>query len=308
MTDRRPILVTGSQRSGTTWVGRMVAASDSPPVGFIWEPLSLLHRPGIFDAPIPFWFPYICTENGARFEVAMRDTLSFRYRAGAELRAVRSPKDVARLGRDWARFHRARSRHARPLLKDPIALFSAEWLADTHGMAVVVMIRHPAAFVYSMKKLAWNHPFDHFLKQHLLMRDWLEPFRPEIQHHASAKWSVEDQAILLWRLFHHVILGYRDRRPEWTFLRHEDVSRDPVAVFRRLYRELGLGFGPRAEATIREHSDPANPQEASSPTALKRDSRSNVAMWKGRLSESEIDRIRTQTEQISKEFYGDEDW
>ena len=41
----KPILVTGSHRSGTTWVGKMLAATGS--VGYIHEPFNLKNRPGI---------------------------------------------------------------------------------------------------------------------------------------------------------------------------------------------------------------------------------------------------------------------
>ena len=43
-----PILVTGSHRSGTTWVGKMLAADSD--TAYISEPLNVLHRLGIFRA------------------------------------------------------------------------------------------------------------------------------------------------------------------------------------------------------------------------------------------------------------------
>jgi hypothetical protein len=44
-----PILVTGAHRTGTTWVGKMLAAS--PQVAYISEPLNVWHRPGVLRAP-----------------------------------------------------------------------------------------------------------------------------------------------------------------------------------------------------------------------------------------------------------------
>jgi len=43
----KPILVTGSHRSGTTWAGRVLAFSPTP-LGYIWEPFNPRHRPGTF--------------------------------------------------------------------------------------------------------------------------------------------------------------------------------------------------------------------------------------------------------------------
>ncbi len=36
---------------------------------------------------------------------------------------------------------------------------SAEWLAKTYNINVVVLIRHPAAYIYSMKRMKWGFNF-----------------------------------------------------------------------------------------------------------------------------------------------------
>lgn len=59
--NKKPILVTGSHRSGSTWVGRMLALS--PSVGYIHEPFNIRHRHGICKAHFEYWFQYICDEN-----------------------------------------------------------------------------------------------------------------------------------------------------------------------------------------------------------------------------------------------------
>ena len=60
---RRPILVTGGHRTGTTWVGKMLAASGE--AAYISEPLNVLHRPGVMSTPVRHWYTYICPENEA---------------------------------------------------------------------------------------------------------------------------------------------------------------------------------------------------------------------------------------------------
>jgi LPS sulfotransferase NodH len=55
MTDiAHPILVTGTHRSGTTWVGKMLAADSS--TAYISEPLNVLHRPGVYRAKVKHWY------------------------------------------------------------------------------------------------------------------------------------------------------------------------------------------------------------------------------------------------------------
>jgi len=89
MSSRKPILVTGSHRSGTGWVGQMIAATPAPRVAYVWEPFSLHVRPGICDAHWRYWFPYVCSDNEAAYVGPVGDTVRFRYKPVAELLAVR---------------------------------------------------------------------------------------------------------------------------------------------------------------------------------------------------------------------------
>jgi hypothetical protein len=304
----RPLLVTGSHRSGTGWVGEMLAATPSPRLAYLWEPFSLRARPGICDAHFRYWFTYVCQENDAEYRRPIADTLAFRYHVGAELRSLRSPKDAGRFLRDW-RVTAAHRRHgAVPLFKDPIALFSAAWLAETFDMDVIMMIRHPAAFVRSIVRQGWDHPFDHFLEQPLMMRDQLGMYEGEIRRFAEHEQPLMDQAILLWNLIHHQILRFRETQPGWTFVRHEDLSREPVEGFRALYERLGYTWTDNAQRTIETHSGVGNPEETTDAASHKRDSRKAITAWKARLSPEEVDRIRTRTATISEAFYTDADW
>jgi hypothetical protein len=175
-------------------------------------------------------------------------------------------------------------------------------------MDVVVQVRHPAAFVSSLKRYQWTHPFGDFLAQPLLIRDLLSPFEEEIRDFAAVERPPVEQAILLWRLIHYAIVGYRDLHPGWIFCRHEDLASDPVAGFRDLYDRLGLTYGAKAQAAVARATDSSNPAEASSDRTLRRDSRASIWTWKSRLTAEEIERVRVETEPLWKEFYSDGDW
>ncbi|MHC4505780.1 MAG: sulfotransferase, partial [Planctomycetota bacterium] len=252
MATGRPILVTGAHRSGTTWVGSILAASRE--VCYIQEPFHPGRRSGACRARFARWFTYVCGENESRFLEPLRDTLCLRYDLLGAARAVRSAADVPRFllrsAREYARLLAYRALGAPPLVKDPIALFSAEWLASRFGMDVVIVIRHPAGFASSLKRLGWTFPFPDLLDQPLLMRDLLRPFEAELARRAERPGDILDQAALLWRMMHHVIADYRTRHPGWTFVRHEDLSREPVREFEGLFGKLGLGFTKRARDLI----------------------------------------------------------
>ena len=219
--------MTGSHRSGSTWVGTTLGKSSS--VGYIHEPFNLEHRLGICGAKFDYWFPYITEDNEEIVCEEIQKTLDFKYNIIGELEIINSLKDVGRLFRDYGIFVKYRLLKVRPLIKDPIAIFSTEWLASKFNMDVVVLIRHPAAFVSSIKVKQWSFPFSHLLAQPLLIRDYLYPFKEEIEEYTIQEKDVIEQAILLWKIIHYVIIEYQKNHKNWIFIRHEDISRDPVA-------------------------------------------------------------------------------
>ena len=234
--NKNPILITGSHRSGSTWTGRMIAHASS--VSYIHEPFNLHHRPGVCKAHFGYHFPYICTQNESPYVRDLEDCLNFKYHFLEELKTTKSLKDVVRSSLGYIRFTKSHILKRRPLVKDPTAVFSAKWLADRFNMDVVVLIRHPAAFAASLKKLKWSHPFDDFLQQPLLMEHHLYEYRSEIEEYSRTHKDIVDQAILLWNLIHHVILNYKKNEPNWIFIKHEDLSKRPVEEFRNIYNRL----------------------------------------------------------------------
>jgi len=302
----RPILVTGAHRSGTTWVGKMLAAS--PQVAYISEPLNVLHRPGVLRVPVKYWYTYICHDNEGVFLPALNETLGFRYHAWSEIKSLRSRKDMLRMGRDLGIFLKGNTFKLRPLLKDPFAVFSAPWFAGRLNCQVVITVRHPAAFASSLKRLEWPFELEHLLEQPLLMRDWLEPFRDEMEN--LARDDLIGAAALLWRMVYHTVEEYRKGHPEFQVVRHEDLSLNPIQGFRSLYSALGLEYNSKVQGAIRDSSSSENPAELSKSKvhAVKLDSRSNLENWKRRLAPEEIDRIRQMTEEVACLYYPDISW
>lgn len=302
-----PILVTGSHRSGTTWVGKMLVAAGQHT--YVSEPLNAHHRPGVLAAPVTHWYTYICTENEAAYLPAFQDTLALRYGLGRELRSLRSLKDVGRMGRDAFHFRRGRLAGQAALLKDPFAAFATPWFADRLGCRVVVAVRHPAAFASSLKRLEWTFNFNDLLEQPLLLRDWLEPYRDEMQAARTSRDNLA-RACLLWRMIYSVLHTVCQQHPEFIAVRHEDLSRDPLGGFRALYETLGLPFTLAAEQRVLASSRAENPGEVSTRNIynVNLDSRANLRNWQKRLSLEEIARVRALTAEVANHWYKPEDW
>ena len=299
-----PILVTGTHRSGTTWVGKMLAADSR--TAYISEPLNVLHRPGVLRVKVNKWYQYVCEDNEKEYLSSFLELIDFDYHVWDEIRSLRSWHDFLRMGRDFTIFYHGLLRGQRQLWKDPFAVFSTEWFARRLNCKVVIAVRHPAAFVSSLKRLNWPFDLQDLLDQPLLMRDHLEPYRAQIE--TAQKSDVIDQWALLWNLIYGTVHTTIKRNPGFIAVRHEDLSLDPLGGYRDLYRSLGLEFSPRVEKVIRESSSSENPVEGKKVHSFKLDSRANMDAWKKRLTQDEIHRIREATQEVASLFYPDADW
>lgn len=303
-----PILVTGSHRSGTTWVGKLLARA--PGLAYVHEPFNPQRAPGWIGERLPHWYLYVCPENEAAYAPAVERVLRLRYPIGSDLRRVRTPRQVGQSALEWARSLAARTRDDAPLLKDPIALFSSEWLARRFGACVVIMIRHPAAFAGSLKRLGWSFDFRNWAEQDLLLRDLLAPFASEIHAFARTERDIIDQAVLMWNAIHHAIRMFRERHPEWVFVKYEDLAARPLEGFREVAGRLGLPWDRRMEAAVSRYSSDRNRGEV--PTwlhrSVKRDSRAAARTWLARLTQEERARVRAGTENVAAAFYSEADW
>jgi hypothetical protein len=319
VSDKRPILVTGITRSGTSWVGQMLDAGGE--VVYINEPLSAHHppghSPGVLAAPVHHLYQYIGDANEGPYLTAFKDTLRLRYRAAAELRQNRSPRDLARMAKYWSSFSRGRVRGRRPLLDDPFAIFSAGWFERRLGCQVVVTVRHPAAIAASRKRLGWRTDFRHMLNQPLLLAEWLHPFEADMRALVRRPDPLGEGA-LLWRMVYHVTARLRETSPGLRVLRHEDLSLDPVGGYAELYDALGLRFSDTARRVIADSSR-GGPDERSHTWSLSKrglsktgfrslDSRANATKWRAELTPDEIARVRGLTEDVASAFYDERDW
>jgi len=303
-----PILVTGAHRSGTTWVGKMLATD--PQVTYISEPLNVLHRPGVMQVPTTQWYTYICNENEDRYQSALRELLRFQYHPWLEVKSLRTLKDFIRMWRDGGTFLKGRLFSRLPLIKDPFAVFSTEWFANNLDCDVVIVVRHPAAVASSLVRLGWKFNFSDLLNQPLLMRDWLEPFRGDMEAIDGSNQDVIYQSSLLWRMIYQVVDNLRTRHPEFIVIRHEDVSLDPLDQFEQLFQDLDLDFSQSVKQQIINSSNARNPKEVSRQKvhSVRVDSRANIENWKQRLTHSDIDRVRDLTGDVASLFYSEDDW
>lgn len=280
---------------------------QSGETAYVHEPFCPNRSPGWITTPMPRWFMYITEDNEAPYLEPVRHVLQLRYPVRASLAAIRHPKHAARQIPEIGRALVHRARKLRPLLKDPFALYSTEWLADRFGIKPIVMIRKPVAFVSSIKKLNWGFDYEReWIGQPLLMRDHLESHRHAFEGYRGEV-DLIGEGIVMWNAIYDFVDRMRQRRPEFAYVRYEDVAADPSARFRELYSLLGLRWDDEVSARIASYSDEANPRDVSPRRrrAIKRDSNAATETWRSRLTQEEAARVEAGTAAVAAAFYED---
>jgi len=301
---RTPILVTGSHRSGTTWIGRTV--SQHPQVRYEHEPFNVDHPNRKFGLILETWYSHY--DSSSQKEEITRSFDTVLKSSGAIQKLERSKAKGVNVKAILRFFkHLLLSRRQRILVKDPLALLSAGWLYETYHFQVICMIRNPFAFVGSLKEAGWDFDFENLRKQDALMTGWLSKFADDIEYMCAQKNSCDlvDRAALLWNVLHFVIIRYRGKYPDWLFVKHEDIAANAELEFKKIFDYLNLEMNAKIQNYIKEYTSPRNPKNASSTSYEPRDSKTVLQTWRERLSEDEIARVMSSTSDIASQFYQD---
>ncbi len=293
-----PILVTGAHRSGSTWTGRVLSQASN--VRFVQEPFNIEKAPK--HCPLTYWFEHIENEYNVQEPVKeyLRSFLQPSFSRGVyEMVRWQETKEI----KCYLQEMLDKPISYRTLYKDPIAVMSAEWIASELEADVVAVIRHPAAFVASIKLKNWEFDFHEIWKQQDFVEKNLSPFKEQIRLHSTFRYDIISQGILLWNLIYYMVYTYREKYAEkWYFIRHEDLSKEPLCEFEKIFAFLGLDFTESIQQYIRKSTD------GSKINGINRNSKENLHTWKTRLSAEEVLRIKEGTEEIANHFYSPKDW
>lgn len=301
-----PILVTGTHRSGTTWVGRTLCLS--PMAQYVHEPFAPMNHRSWLASPPTVRYLYQAPDADGPYVQDLRRIVELRPRWLPVLRRAKTLRDVANLGQEVASSWLTQRRGGTAVIKDPFSLLSAEWLQKQTNGVPIVLVRHPAGFVSSVKRLQWRLDETWLLRQSDLMAQELSPFRAELA--AAQALDIIDHSCLIWRVLNSVVARLEGDHPDWRVLRYEDLALDPVNEFESLYAYCGLPWEKSISDRVASKNSAANPTEVTSakPGETSRNSREAIWTWHDRLSPEEIERVRTSTEDIASYWYKEDRW
>lgn len=303
--DRKHILVTGTHRSGTTWVGRTVSQAKN--VELVYEPFNLETTRYNFEYKFDYWFEHVPTSPKCR-------EIKREFDRYIPNKALQYPAKICReTGYSlktpliYLKYLMLSGNRPRYLLKDPIALLSAGWLYERYDLKVVCMIRNPLAFAGSLKKQGWDFDFKNFLDQKELMNTGLKHFKEEMEK-TDREGDFIDRVSLLWNVLNFVILEYQQKYPEWFFIKHGKLAKNPLENYRKMFEYLDLEFNEEIGSYISAYTSKKNPVEAKSNEYQPRDAKKTIEAWKERLTDEEIERVREATSEIYKKLYPEKEF
>lgn len=286
------IFLTGTHRSGTTWLAKMLAASG---IWYVHEP----YAPKKGRWPRSFEFRESGRADPAADKIAF-DVLRGDFRAALNLPNADHPMMPLRL---------FRPRMNRMLIKDPLACLMTEYLTSRHGFQTLILFRHPAGFASSLQRLGW--PRAAFLRQFLadesLMAVHLEPYRTLIERHSKED-GIAAAAVLHGAL--NTVLWHFAEAGVGTPVQFENLCRDPLEQLRDLFGQLKLPY----DDTVREAHRQAcfghsRSVDSYHPHAVARNSLAMADSWKLQLPADDVRSVREIWERFDLPLYrSDEDW
>lgn len=278
------ILVTGLHRSGTTFIGTVLA--EAKKAGYVYELCNpdhghyvdhVTHTCAICKLKL-INYPYIT--KGSSFEKKY-----FRHiKHHLNMRAISRKISIS---------------------KDPFILFSSEWYEKKFNAEILITSRNPLSYVSSIKRINWPFDFSDILNQKDLVDTYFPEYIELIERYVDKEKSLIKQATLLWNLGAKYVIEMQKQHTEWHFLKHEEFAENPMQNFESLFNDLNLEYNDSIKSYIDEITNKNNPKESNPKRthSLVRDSKATIDTWKERLTDLEVNWVLDNTVELGKELY-----
>jgi Sulfotransferase family len=295
------VLVVGVPRSGTTWVGRVLASAlgthdlNEPDNHFV-SPYAFRAKLHLGQGNYPrlrvgeeapeyesLWRSAFTAGNGRRsFAERARRRLSrqlLHRQAPDHVTRALTRTERARVGLRTAAVLAVPERpepHAEAIVvKSVYAALSLEWIEVLCDPRVVIVLRDPLNVISSWLEMNW------------LADDLLETLSPSFREELAARyeapvpteaWSLFRRAAWLVAALTSTLADLGDRSPARMVLSHEALCQDPRASFRTVVESLGLGWGAEPERLLDELDRPGRGYETA------RVAEGLAEVWRARMS------------------------
>jgi hypothetical protein len=184
----------------------------------------------------------------------------------------------------------------RLLVKTVHAPLAMDWLGTEFEIDALVLLRHPGSILASWINLdldAQYVPFSEVPAVRRVAEGWGVP-PPGPDHLERMIWQV---GVLTTALEQSAA-----NHPDWVVRTHEQLCREPAQEFRRLYAELGLAWNEEVEAYVVENDRPGKGFRT------RRVAADLPGDWKKRLTQHQIDEMQRVLARFPLKTWSDDDF
>ncbi len=275
--DRRPLLVTGVPRSGTTWAARLLATAPGTALAGR-EPMNPRGRQYALGGTLSGWARL--SEPTARQRRVLRSTY-----AGRNLRT-------------YGRYGRHQWRGALPgtrlVVKDPFAMLSTPAIAAVTGARALQVYRHPGAVLTSYRRMGWQPDLDEIAAFVPEAAD-LFPELGAAWDRGAASLTEAERMGVFWGVLQALALVDLEAAPGSLFVAHHEIAAGGLPAVAALFTELGLAPTAETEREMHEGGDsPAQPS-GSQLHQLHRSPAEVAQSWRRKLDAEEIAQVESVT-------------
>jgi hypothetical protein len=258
---RRSIMVAGTARSGTTWLGDLIASQI--PSRILFEPFN----------------PDLVPEyRGFHYFQYMRPGTENRE-FGAFARKI----FTGEIRNHWIDHQNERIHSEYRLIKEIRMNLALKWLHDNFPeVSIVFLLRHPCAVVSSRMELGWatDKDIEPFLSQPHLISDFLSDYL-ELIHSVN---TVEEKHAIIWSVSNLVPL--RQFRPgELKIVYYENLCMQREFEIPGIFESIGQ---KEVMPALNKTYQPSQTTRANSAVVTGTD---KISSWKKRLSSVQIKNI-----------------
>lgn len=273
---RKSILVAGTARSGTTWLGDLIASQI--PSRILFEPFN----PDLVPEYRGFhYFQYIRPET-----------------ANPEFYGFAQKVLTGDIRNRWIDHQNERILSRYRLIKEIRVNLALKWVHDSFPeVPIIFLMRHPCAVVASRMDLGWatDKDIEPFLSQPELVEDYLAPYMDLIQ---SAR-TIEEKHAIIWCISN--LIPLKQFKPdELKISYYENLCTQPELELPSIFTSIGQRSVSRIIDTINRPSQTTREMSA---VVSGIDKTTN---WRKRLSLEQINNILRVVEVFGlSHIYGD---
>jgi Sulfotransferase family len=280
--DRKPILIVGLPRSGTTWIASILNTACG--IKYFHEPFNTFNVP----------------EADRHADKYLRASDRDREFKGYCQKTFAGKNESEFVNHKLSNFYQKyRWFPGRVMVKDVRCHMALDWIDRHISPTIVIVIRHPCAVASSLFRLYGEGVGERLIQRILdrpkLIEDYLTSFQ-DLFDQAQGFWQ---KFGLVWGATYHMIQQQQKQHPNWIFVQHESLCLNPEQEYRKLFDRLNLQWTIQTDRLLNRSIT----QDSGHPYIPERIAAQEHSKWKNQVSPLQIEQVRKFVQPFKIQYY-----